>query len=208
MRPSHATMLFSSQRLMEEHVVESIPNTTNAEEAMHWRFYSAAGRDHSFMHGMMSLYKIAIDFERQFEAVGRTLWLAIFLKTILLSSTMTARNITEHQFSIKLRKSVHTLQERTSTFLRDSMFTKPSTDFAVVLKLRTNFSRSNARPTRINLTFKCRQNLLISYLQFRTLVMTWSSIGHLTKKRSESPRQNTYVAPHQIFYKERTSRRI
>ena len=43
MRPSHATMLFSSQRLMEEHVVESIPNTTNAEEAMHWRFYSAAG---------------------------------------------------------------------------------------------------------------------------------------------------------------------
>lgn len=72
MRPSHATMLFSSQRLMEGHVVESIPATTNAEEAMHWRFYSAAGRDHSFMHGMMSLYKIAIDFERQFEAVNST----------------------------------------------------------------------------------------------------------------------------------------
>ena len=72
MCPSHTTMLFSSQRLMEEHVVESIPNTTNAEEAMHWRFYSAAGRDHSFMHGMISLYKIAIDFERQFEAVNST----------------------------------------------------------------------------------------------------------------------------------------
>jgi hypothetical protein len=72
MRPSHATMLFSSQRLMEEHIVESIPNTTNAKEAMHWRFYSAAGRDHSFMHGMMSLYKIAVDFERQFEAVNST----------------------------------------------------------------------------------------------------------------------------------------
>jgi hypothetical protein len=67
-----ATMLFSSQRLMEEHIVESIPNTTNAEEAMHWRFYSAAGRDHSFMHGMMSLYKIAVDFECQFEAVNST----------------------------------------------------------------------------------------------------------------------------------------
>ena len=57
---------------MEERLVESIPNTTNAEEAMHWRFYSAAGRDHSFMHSMMSLYKIAIDFERQFEAVNST----------------------------------------------------------------------------------------------------------------------------------------
>ncbi|KIK04782.1 hypothetical protein K443DRAFT_4324 [Laccaria amethystina LaAM-08-1] len=71
MRPSHATMLFSSQRLMEEHVVESMPNTTNAEEAMHWRFYSATGRDHSFMHGMNSLYKIAMDFERQFDAVNK-----------------------------------------------------------------------------------------------------------------------------------------
>lgn len=60
MRPSHATMLFSSQRLMEGHVVESIPATTNAEEAMHWRFYSAAGRDHSFMHGMMSLFQFLV----------------------------------------------------------------------------------------------------------------------------------------------------
>lgn len=78
MRPSHATMLFSSQRLMEEHVVESMPNTTNAEEAMHWRFYSAAGRDHSFMHGMKSLYKIAVDFERQFEAVN-SMYLNVFI---------------------------------------------------------------------------------------------------------------------------------
>ena len=57
---------------MEEHIVESIPNTMNAEEAMHWRFYSTAGRAHSFMHGMMLLYKIATDFERQFEAVNST----------------------------------------------------------------------------------------------------------------------------------------
>lgn len=78
MRPSHATMLFSSQRLMKEHVVKSIPNTTNAEEAMHWRFYCAAGRDHSFMHGMNSLYKIAVDFERQFEAVN-SMHLIVFI---------------------------------------------------------------------------------------------------------------------------------
>jgi hypothetical protein len=80
MRPSHATMLFSSQRLMEEHVVESMPNTTNAEEAMHWRFYSATGRDHSFMHGMNSLYKIAMDFERQFDAVNSACSPSLFLR--------------------------------------------------------------------------------------------------------------------------------
>jgi len=39
---------------------------------MHWRLYSAGGQDHLFMHGIMSLYKIAIDFECQFEAVNST----------------------------------------------------------------------------------------------------------------------------------------
>jgi hypothetical protein len=73
-------MLFSSQRLMEEHVVESMPNTTNAEEAMHWRFYSATGRDHSFMHGMNSLYKIAMDFECQFDAVNSACSPSLFLR--------------------------------------------------------------------------------------------------------------------------------
>jgi hypothetical protein len=57
-----------------------MPNTTNAEEAMHWRFYSATGRDHSFMHGMKSLYKIAMDFERQFDVVNSACSPSLFLR--------------------------------------------------------------------------------------------------------------------------------
>ena len=37
MRPSHASMLFVSLHRMEPELWESIPDTTNAEEAMHWK---------------------------------------------------------------------------------------------------------------------------------------------------------------------------
>jgi hypothetical protein len=40
MRPSHASMLFVSECVMEPDIWESIPDTTNAEEAMHWKLYA------------------------------------------------------------------------------------------------------------------------------------------------------------------------
>jgi len=61
-------MIFKSYRTMDASVCDSIPQTTNAEEAMHWRFYSAAGRDHTFMHGFRALLAIAIQFERSYMA--------------------------------------------------------------------------------------------------------------------------------------------
>jgi len=64
MRESHASMLFLSQRKMDPDLWNSIPETTNAEEAMHWKMYSAAGRDHDFLEGMNSLYAIAQYYQR------------------------------------------------------------------------------------------------------------------------------------------------
>ena len=37
MREEHATMLFESQRRMDPILWKSLPNTTNAEEAMHFK---------------------------------------------------------------------------------------------------------------------------------------------------------------------------
>jgi hypothetical protein len=56
MRESHASMLFLLQRKMDPDLWEAIPETMNAEEAMHWKMYSAAGHDHEFLEGMHLLF--------------------------------------------------------------------------------------------------------------------------------------------------------
>lgn len=73
MRPAHASMLFESERQMDIKIWDSIPKTTNAEEAMHWKLYSGCGRDHGFMEGMHSLYKVAEYYQRLLEASLREL---------------------------------------------------------------------------------------------------------------------------------------
>jgi len=66
-RPAHASMLFEAHRKMDIAIWEAIPVTTNAEEAMHWKLYAAAGRNHSFMEGLRSLYAVATYYERSFR---------------------------------------------------------------------------------------------------------------------------------------------
>ena len=68
MRPAHASMLFESEREMDVEIWESIPKTTNAEEAMHWKLYCACGYDHEFLKGMYSLYAVAIYYECIYKA--------------------------------------------------------------------------------------------------------------------------------------------
>jgi hypothetical protein len=71
-------MLFESERKMDIEIWESIPKTTNAEEAMHWKLYSACGRDHGFIEGMLSLYKVAEYYERLLEGSLRKLSVKMF----------------------------------------------------------------------------------------------------------------------------------
>ncbi|KAF9547111.1 hypothetical protein CPC08DRAFT_648853 [Agrocybe pediades] len=67
-RPSHATMLFESERAMDIDIWESMPSTTNAEESLHWKLYSACGRDHEFLEGMYALQGVTAYYERIYEA--------------------------------------------------------------------------------------------------------------------------------------------
>jgi hypothetical protein len=68
LRPAHATMLFESQKTMDAQIWDSIPDTNNAEEAMHWKLYSAAGKKHLFFNGLNALYAVAIYYARLFNA--------------------------------------------------------------------------------------------------------------------------------------------
>ncbi|KAF9032059.1 hypothetical protein BJ165DRAFT_1358081 [Panaeolus papilionaceus] len=68
MRPSVASMLFESERKMDVELWDSLPASTNAEESMHWKLYSACGRNHAFLEGMYSLHAVAVYYERLFLA--------------------------------------------------------------------------------------------------------------------------------------------
>ena len=65
MRPEHASMLFESQRRMEPALWDALPETTNAEEAMHFKIYKAVDKNHSFMDGMRALLAFLRYFEGQ-----------------------------------------------------------------------------------------------------------------------------------------------
>ena len=77
MRPSHAKMLFSSERTMTEQVWTSLPSTTNAEEAMHWKLYCAVGRNHALLEGLVSLLRVAEYYKRLHDAVQSKILLFI-----------------------------------------------------------------------------------------------------------------------------------
>ena len=68
MRPAHASMLFESERKMDIDIWNSLPADNNAEESMHWKLYSACGRDHNFLEGMYSLHAVAVYYERRHVA--------------------------------------------------------------------------------------------------------------------------------------------
>lgn len=57
MRPAHAMMLFESERQMDKDLWES----------MHWKLYSACGRNHCFLEGLHSLYAVALHYEHIHE---------------------------------------------------------------------------------------------------------------------------------------------
>ncbi|KAF7317558.1 hypothetical protein MKEN_00842700 [Mycena kentingensis (nom. inval.)] len=66
MRPEHASMLFPSERIMDNTLFFSLPATTNAEEAMHHRLYSMIKRGNSMMEGLRGLVRAAETFENQY----------------------------------------------------------------------------------------------------------------------------------------------
>lgn len=76
MLPAHACMLFPSFRLMKLGLWKSIPDTTNAEEAMHWKLYAALGKLLALLEGLKALVKFVDYYQIQFDAQKRQLYLS------------------------------------------------------------------------------------------------------------------------------------
>ncbi|KZO96092.1 hypothetical protein CALVIDRAFT_481852, partial [Calocera viscosa TUFC12733] len=75
----HASMLFYAFRKMDPSLWKSLPATTNAEEAMHFRFYTAAGKKThlAFLEGCQLLFHLATYFEKQYQAVQGKLYIIL-----------------------------------------------------------------------------------------------------------------------------------
>lgn len=68
LRPSHASMLFETERKMAPDIWDSIPSTNNAQEAMHFKFYVGAGKKHDLVEGLKAIAAIVEEFEGRFNA--------------------------------------------------------------------------------------------------------------------------------------------
>jgi hypothetical protein len=51
-------MIFRAYRKMDEKLWEALPDTTNAEESMHYKIYQAIGKGHGIIEGLQSLVKL------------------------------------------------------------------------------------------------------------------------------------------------------
>ncbi len=63
-REAHASMLFIAHRKMDPILWDELPQSTNAEEAMHAKIYAALGRRHSLLNGLRSLLGFCRYYER------------------------------------------------------------------------------------------------------------------------------------------------
>ncbi|KAJ7872441.1 hypothetical protein B0H13DRAFT_2669428 [Mycena leptocephala] len=68
MLPPHACMLFPSFRVMNPALWDSIPATTNAQEAIHYKLYAALGRLLALLDGLKGLVAFADYYRTQFDA--------------------------------------------------------------------------------------------------------------------------------------------
>ncbi len=55
LHPDHVSMVFSSQRRMNPLIWDVLPDSTNAEEAMHFKIYMIAGKKHDIIWGLDGL---------------------------------------------------------------------------------------------------------------------------------------------------------
>jgi hypothetical protein len=77
-RERNAQMIFESLKSMDNTLWKSLPETTNAEEAMHWRIYQAVGKRHKLIDGLYALATIVEYFSRLTKA-AKGEWIQEFI---------------------------------------------------------------------------------------------------------------------------------
>jgi hypothetical protein len=79
LRHANALMSLAAKRVMTEEMWLSIPDTTNAQEAMHWSIYCKGNTQHDLIDGMETLHAIAKNFEEKHKhALGKLWWHCYF----------------------------------------------------------------------------------------------------------------------------------
>ncbi|KAF7288965.1 hypothetical protein MIND_01413100 [Mycena indigotica] len=68
LRADHARMLFAAAREMDPAIAMSLPDTTNAAEAMNSRIYAMAERKNQLIPGLAALIRVGDTFERRYYA--------------------------------------------------------------------------------------------------------------------------------------------
>lgn len=68
MQPGPSSMLFSSYRTMDPVLWTSLPDTTNAEEAMHSRIYHAVGKSKPLLEGLEGMLQFILLQEKKIIA--------------------------------------------------------------------------------------------------------------------------------------------
>ncbi|KAF7310175.1 hypothetical protein MIND_00391100 [Mycena indigotica] len=68
LRADHARMLFAAAREMDPAIAMSLPDTTNAAEAMNSRIYAMAERKNQLVPGLAALIRVGDTFERRYYA--------------------------------------------------------------------------------------------------------------------------------------------
>ena len=84
-RERNAQMIFESLKSMDDTLWKSLPETTNAEEAMHWRIYQAVGKNHKLVDGLYALATIVEYFSRLTKA-AKGKWFNGSLRHTLIGS--------------------------------------------------------------------------------------------------------------------------
>ena len=69
MREEHASMIFQSHRRMDPVLWDSMPDSTNAEESMHWRLYKAVNRSNDLMAGIYGVLAFLQHLEKEVSHV-------------------------------------------------------------------------------------------------------------------------------------------
>jgi len=70
LRDTHAQMLFPPFQKMKTGLFRAMPNSTNAEEAMHAKLYATVGKRYNLMEGLLCLQVFMESF--QLRAAGRS----------------------------------------------------------------------------------------------------------------------------------------
>lgn len=92
-RPSNAAMIFPSSREMDDHLWHTIPDTTNAEEFMHWVLYCSVGNRQVGVKGVIGLLLFAESLEAIYEHRMRK-WYSFSEKSLFMFHSQRAVSMT------------------------------------------------------------------------------------------------------------------